>query len=195
VNGASRTVAAAAHRVAVSVSAVLAAVVVGAGLALIGLLGTATPAWAHATLESSSPADGAKVAKPPTRVVLTFEEPVGAQASALTVTTADGARWDAGDAEVLGSKLTASVKPGGPGGVWTVNWRVVSADGHPVSGQLHFTVTGRPAPTATPSDAGSATTPARAGPGTAVIVAIVAGVVLVLAGLAVRFGRRGRSDD
>ena len=158
---------------------------------LLMLLGTAIPAQAHATLESSSPADGASLTAPPAKVVLTFDEPVGSEANALTVTTADGVRRDAGDAAVLGPKLSASIKRGAPGGTWTVEWRVVSADGHPVSGALHFTVTGRPAPTATaaPNAAGGS------GPGTATVAGIVIVAVLILAGLGVVLVRRGRAGD
>ncbi len=40
-----------------------------------------------------------------------------------------------------GQRLTAAVEPGRPGnGVYTVGYRVVSADGHPVTGSYKFTL-------------------------------------------------------
>lgn len=55
-------------------------------LALLTVLGVATPAWAHAKLQSSSPAQGASLSAAPTRVVLTFGEPVRPARNPITVT-------------------------------------------------------------------------------------------------------------
>jgi methionine-rich copper-binding protein CopC len=149
------------------------AVVVAVGLCwLIGL--GATPALAHAALEGSSPEQGAVFPAPPKSVRLTFSEDLGGGSLAVT---AAGRPVTAGASRVEGSDLVIDVAPGAPAGVWTVAYRVVSADGHPVSGQFTFTVKAKPAgaaptktqldtpsPTASPS---AATTPAATPPSTA----------------------------
>ena len=53
----------------------LAATLASAVLAVAGLVIGAGPAWAHNVLKSTSPADGEAVARTPSIVVLTFDEP------------------------------------------------------------------------------------------------------------------------
>ena len=59
---------------------------------------------------------------------------------------------------VQGAVVSVGVRPLGPAGSYTVNYRVTSADGHPVSGSWGFRLTvsgtGTPGPSAAPSDAG-----------------------------------------
>ena len=64
--------------------------------------------------------------------------------SVVLVTKSDGASVVSGKSAVADNTVTTPVKTG-PSGDYTVAYRVVSADGHPVSGRLSFTVgTGTP---------------------------------------------------
>jgi methionine-rich copper-binding protein CopC len=109
---------------------------VGAGVLL--LVAGAAPASAHASLVRSSPADQSSVATGPSTVKLTFDENVR-MPSVILVTDSDGASVVAGKTTVVDNIASTPVKTGTSGN-YTVAYRVVSADGHPVSGRLTFTV-------------------------------------------------------
>ncbi|MDL4818359.1 copper resistance CopC family protein [Actinomadura opuntiae] len=125
-----------------------------AGLAAAGaaLALTAPPASAHTSLTGASPAQNATVA-PPAQVVLTYGDPV--QLPQVVITDAQGGRHESGAPQAVDNKVTEAVKGTLPNGVYTVGWRVVSPDGHPISGTYKFTVTGSagaaPAPSASAS--------------------------------------------
>lgn len=110
-----------------------------AALAAGGLLLTAAPAAGHAVLIGSSPEDGETVAEPPTEVRLEFNEPVHDDFTQIAVLDADENHYEAGDPEVDGTDVIQSVADLGPG-EYVVSYRVGSADGHPVSGTIEFTV-------------------------------------------------------
>jgi copper transport protein len=115
---------------------VLAAVALG----LVGLALWASPASAHAELESSDPADGANLDAAPTVVTLVFSESVRAELGAVRVFDADGERIDNGALTVAGATVTVGLQPDVGDGAYIVTYRVVSADGHPVRGAVTFTV-------------------------------------------------------
>jgi len=122
---------------------------VSAALAGVAVIGLATPAFAHDVLTDSTPADGASVAVGPSEVTLTFNAPVQFGDNRLTVTGPDGQHWEKSDiATVDGNSVSTSVAPLGPAGEYDVGYRIISADGHPVSGEVTFTLTragtGRP---------------------------------------------------
>ena len=111
------------------------------------LLGPAAgPALAHDALESSAPADGEVLTTAPTEFVLTFGADQLSLGTALAVTGPDGTDHAVGPAEVDGAVVTQTVDPPVTAGDYTVQWRSVSADGHPISGTLGFTVQAAVAP-------------------------------------------------
>ncbi|MFF7857973.1 copper resistance protein CopC [Streptomyces sp. NPDC007904] len=120
------------------------------------LLGSAAPASAHAALRGTDPADGSVVRSAPRHVTLTFTESVGLLEDSFRVYGPDNRRVHLGEPRHAdGGSDTARVDlPGGlADGTYTVAWRVVSADSHPVSGAFTFSV-GAPSPTppAVPAD-------------------------------------------
>ena len=134
------------------------------------MLTTAVPASAHATLVSSSPADGAVLARAPARVSVTFDEAVGVSPDSLRVFTPDGQRADS-SATAHGSRpqeITVALLPGLGRGTYTVGWHVISADSHPVQGAFTFSV-GAPSSTAV--------NPAALGPPASRLVSIAFGLV------------------
>jgi copper resistance protein C len=112
-------------------------------LAGLGLFAMASPAFAHNSLTSSNPANEAVLDAGPGEVVLTFDQPVqeGEGLNSIAVTGPDGKQWQGGAAKVDSNVVTAPVRELGPSGRYTIGYRIVSADGHPVSGELTFELT------------------------------------------------------
>lgn len=108
-------------------------------------------ASAHSELESSSPSDGESVPAAPTVVILTFSAAVEPQFAQIAVTSDDDSSVTTGEAVVDGDRVDQAVRITA-GGTYTISYRIVSADGHPVQGQLSF-VYRAPAPTAVPGAA------------------------------------------
>lgn len=107
----------------------------------------AVPALAHSSSVSTSPEDGATLEVLPDRVSVTLDERPMDVGHAMAVTAPDGTIVSTGQPKVTGHQLSIAVRPGGPAGAYTVGYRVVSADGHPLTGSFDFTVTsGRPVP-------------------------------------------------
>ncbi len=127
-------------------------------LVLAGLLLTAVRADAHNSLQSTDPADGSTLATPPTRVTLTFDQPAQALGTEIVVVGPDGATVSTGTAELVDSTVAQALVADLPAGAYTVQWRVTSADGHPLSGELSFTAEAgtTPEPTTAPTTAPAA---------------------------------------
>ncbi len=133
-----RTVAAAAPHpmpTAPRLLAVLAALL----LALAALVAGAARADAHNSLQGSDPADGSTVATAPDRITLTFDEPAQALGTEIVVIDPDGATVSSGAAELLDATVGQPLAGSLPAGAYSVQWRVTSADGHPISGAFTFT--------------------------------------------------------
>jgi methionine-rich copper-binding protein CopC len=131
----------------------VAVVVLVAGFAL--LLGT--PASAHSVLLSSTPAANAAIAAAPAQAVLQFNEPLEPGFTELVVLGPDGgSHWEGGPPSIVDGKVSAPLRTLGPAGGYTIRYRVISADGHPVSGTVLFTLTVAGAGTAAPAPAAAA---------------------------------------
>ncbi|MFC1400633.1 MULTISPECIES: copper resistance protein CopC [Streptacidiphilus] len=111
------------------------------GLLLALMLAGATSASAHAALLSSDPAQNAVVQSAPTQIVLHFSEQVTLATDDLRVFDPSGKRVDSGPTGHNGSDDTTArvaLASGLAQGTYTVAWRAVSADTHPVSGAFTF---------------------------------------------------------
>lgn len=124
-------------------------VVLAAPLAGLAIVGAASPAQAHAGLEGSDPAEGATLEALPDQVQLTFTEEIGEPAY-VAVRTPDGSTYEDGAAEVSGRVVTQQLTDAAVDGKVTIAYRVVSTDGHPVTGEFTVTVSGAPESPATP---------------------------------------------
>jgi copper transport protein len=115
-------------------------------------------AAAHARLVGSKPSDGAVLATPPADVRLLFDDHVRSAGGDLAVDAA-GRSVLAGRAHSLAGNnraLVVPLRPGLPHGAYTVRWRVISNDGHLITGVLAFAVgAGSPRPVPTLSAGGS----------------------------------------
>ncbi|WP_234308794.1 MULTISPECIES: copper resistance CopC/CopD family protein [Streptomyces] len=130
-------------------------VLVAAIFALI--LGGAGSALAHASLSGSDPADGTVLKTDPKHVTLTFTESVSFSEESLRVLSPENERVNPRPAQHAdGKQNTARVELSDklPQGTYTVAWRVVSADGHPISGAFVFSI-GKPSDTSAVATTGS----------------------------------------
>ena len=141
---------------------------------MIPAASTASPALAHDALSSTSPTQDSVATTAPETVTLTLSEPPANSEnlnfSTITVTDGAGKTVSDGKVTVYGPTLTTTLDPG-TAGTYTVLWRTVSSDGHPIEGKYSFTVqtavgagapTSSAAPTATPSTASPSATSSAA---------------------------------
>lgn len=113
-------------------------IVVAGGLALVL---RPRPGEAHAILEASEPANGARVAAGPITLKLRYNSRIDRERSRLTLTRPGQ------------TKTTLPIDPEGPPdlltatvtltpGTYVVRWQVLAVDGHITRGDVAFTVTG-----------------------------------------------------
>ncbi|WP_306902935.1 copper resistance CopC family protein [Arthrobacter pascens] len=177
-------------------------------------------AQAHDTLESTDPGANSVVGSVPGKIGLTFSNTPIAIGSVIRVVDATGTDQADGQVSIVDNHVTQPVKSEAPAGNYTVTWRVVSSDGHPIEGTFTFTAgsgntsgdtNASNSPSATSSTA--STSPATASPSAASPSAapasssgglptelVMAGVValILIAGfvaLAIRIKRRLGSQD
>ncbi|MPY64522.1 copper resistance CopC/CopD family protein [Streptomyces spongiae] len=113
------------------------------------LLGSAGTASAHAALRDSDPRDGVVLKSAPRQITLSFTESVSLLDDSIRVVDPDNRAVETGEPGRAGkrSDTVRVTLPADLGkGTYTIAWRVVSADSHPVSGALLFSV-GEPSAT------------------------------------------------
>ncbi|WP_433124828.1 copper resistance CopC family protein [Micromonospora sp. CA-240977] len=169
---------------------------------VVALLIPAAPAWAHNSLTASTPARDATLPSAPTEIALEFLQRLDPGFTTIVLTDAASRKLATGEPVVTGARSTVPVTDTLPNGRYTVAYRVVSTDGHPVQGSYPFTVADPTSGAAPVADAGtSAATPSAVaavksggGPGAGVLVAgaALAVLVVVAAGLRWRVGNRQR---
>ena len=103
---------------------------------------TAAPAaFAHAILQESTPSNNSVVRTSPKTVSLRFNEAVETAFGSIRVYNCGGGRVDSGKI-VRPSKdsVAVTIDRSLAKGTYTVTWRVISADSHPVAGAFVFNV-------------------------------------------------------
>jgi methionine-rich copper-binding protein CopC len=153
----------------------------------------AAAAQAHDVIETTDPTNGSTVRTVPSKIGLTFNHTPIAIGSVVRVEDATGTDQTDGPVTIVDNQVTQAVKSEAPDGKYTVIWRVVSSDGHPIEGTFTFTA----GSASTPGTATSAPAPAGGGIQTELItagsVAVVLIIALVLAGIFIK--RRLRSPE
>ena len=168
------------------------------------LVWVSVPARAHTELTGTQPADGAELKKPPKQVTLTFAEPPLATGLAVVLQSKSGPQ-DL-PADVRGNAVVAEWPAEASGGQYRVSYRVVAADGHPITGQLSFVVaqtepqapseSAAAAPTPTPTTTTAAAEAAAEPSGPAIPYWLwLLGAILVVAAAYVLIARSRRSHD
>ncbi len=152
--------------------------------AVLTMTGTAIAA-AHAVLESTDPPDKSALDAGPERVSATFNEQMQSTFAAMTVVGPDGNLWSTGEPQVQGAVVSIGVRPLGPAGTYTVNYRATSADGHVVSGSWSFDLT-----TSTAAEPGPPATAPRSDDDAIPIWPFVVGAAVIVGGAALWAVRR-----
>ncbi|MCG5436937.1 copper resistance CopC family protein [Micromonospora foliorum] len=159
---------------------------------LVAVLIPGSPAWAHNSLRTATPAQDATLPNAPTEVTLEFTQRLDPTFTTIVLTDAAKRKLPTGEPVVTGATSAVRVTDPLPNGTYTVAYRVVSVDGHPVQGSYPFTVAD-PTSSAAPVAAVSSSAPAPSaaavesgsGPSAGVLVlgAALAFLVLTTAGL------------
>lgn len=124
----------------------------GAVLAAAAIvLATAPPAAAHDELIGSNPTAGQHLDTAPTNVQLTFSADVLTIGAAVIVVDDSGKDWVTGEPAIRGGVVSTSLESAMPASGYEIRWRVVSSDGHPISGVIPFTVADGQPPAERPS--------------------------------------------
>jgi copper transport protein len=109
-------------------------------LSALVVLGWAAPAAAHAAVVSSSPAQGAHVARAPHAVTVVFDQPVQPDDGGLVVLNSAGQTVQTAWSHPSPDTLQAVLPPSLGAGAYVSNYTVTSVDGHVVSGGIVFLV-------------------------------------------------------
>lgn len=180
---------------------------------LMAILGVMPAAQAHDYLVGSTPKPNSTITTAPNKVTLKFNDIVLTRPAPpqLSVRGPDGRYYETGCANVTDTSVVVPVRLGGAG-KYTLTWRIVSADGHPVSNSISFTyrpkgrvtgATGITAPKACTVKAAGAGSANRAGESsnggvpTGAVIAVVVIVIVGVGGAALILLTRGRrhSDE
>lgn len=113
----------------------------GATLAVaFGLFVIATaPANAHDVLLESSPADGATLTETTDTIVLSFNNDIAEIGGKIKISSDEGGKSEY-DLSAHGKEAVLELDAPLANGDYTVAWRVVSSDSHPIEGGLTFTI-------------------------------------------------------
>lgn len=138
----------------------------GVVVALTAVFALPVAASAHDELLASDPAPGSTIDQTPAAVTLTFSGLISQEpgATVIEVTDAAGTALVDGSPAITDNVVSQPLTAAQPGAV-TVLWKVVSSDGHPISGELSFTVAEGAAPspsadaTAAPTAPDASTSP------------------------------------
>lgn len=169
-----------------------------AGLGVLaGLLlaSAAAPAFAHDELLGTDPAiDSVQETLPP-ELELTFSGVLltGDGATEVVVTDAAGNDLTEGDPVLDGVRVTQALS-GTASGEVHVAWRVVSSDGHPISGEYSFQVGDGAAATDDGTPPATAIPGEDTADGDLLPVWIIIGVVILIGGVVVVFATRSRGS-
>ncbi|MFC0675863.1 copper resistance CopC family protein [Brachybacterium hainanense] len=109
-------------------------------LVLAALLGVASPALAHDHLVSSDPADGAQLETSPEQITLTYSAELMDVSPLVRILDGTGETVLEQAPTIEGITATVPLEEPLIAGDYTVQWRVVSSDGHPIEDSFTFSV-------------------------------------------------------
>lgn len=115
--------------------------IVGAAMLAAGLLmGAPLAASAHDQIIGQFPNENEVVEGAPDAITFEFTDDLMDITQLAMVVDADGTDWVSGPLQVDRRTATQPLLPDLPEGSYQVRWRVVSSDGHPISGVFDFAV-------------------------------------------------------
>lgn len=115
------------------------------GMLLVVLAGfasliAAVPVSAHNILEGSDPDNGSEISRLPGDIRLEFDDEILPQLATVIVSGPGGRRYGQGKAVIRRNEIRQSLERLDAAGRYDVVFRIVSADGHPIKGQISFTL-------------------------------------------------------
>ncbi|MBB5643610.1 copper resistance CopC family protein [Cryobacterium roopkundense] len=120
-----------AHRAGAALATLIASLVLGVGV---------PAASAHDSVLSTTPGETEHLGSAPAQIEMVFTDDILQLGAILLVVDEGGDDWAQGAPTLEGAKVSQAVATDLPDGNYQVRWRVVSADGHPVSGTFDFGV-------------------------------------------------------
>jgi len=111
---------------------------VGLLLVSVSFIGGAIPASAHADLTGTSPVDGAVLESEPESLTLSFNSRILDGMAKIAVTNSLDELVTGVVAESASTTVTALWPADLPGDTYVVAYRIVSEDGHPITGTFSF---------------------------------------------------------
>ncbi len=113
-------------------------------MAFAFLMVTASGASAHNSLSGSTPSEGSSLLQSPSEVSLRFTKEVALDTLTARLQIPDGSTTKLADPQFGSAGNTEAVfsLPVFPAGGSAIRWKIVGADGHPVTGEINFTVNG-----------------------------------------------------
>ncbi|WP_314646761.1 copper resistance protein CopC [uncultured Microbacterium sp.] len=153
------------HRPAIAFASLL--------LTAFAVIGPANAAFAHDELVTSYPAAGSSVVNSPDEITLGFSAALTELDGSAVIEVIDETGNDVAqdEADVSTTFVTQHLSQEATPGLYNVRWKVVSSDGHPISGEYTYTVEGpattpptaaaeaSPTPTPTPTENAETPTP------------------------------------
>ena len=158
---------------------------------VIAMLMSVGMASGHSQLVSSDPVDGAVLSTPPTQVVLTFNEALLKEAVDVAIANGAGEAVSGAVATAVGAIVTIPWTADLPPDNYSVSYRIVSDDGHPITGSIGFAYTSASSspsvitPEATPEVMPEASPTSEPAPGfpiglVALILALAATITVII---------------
>lgn len=97
-------------------------------------------ASAHAYIVNSSPSENESLDDSPTKATIEYNEKIQSGFAVLNVTNSAGKKVDGGNVTVEDKTISVDLKANLKNDVYTMEWRVVSADGHSITGLVPFSI-------------------------------------------------------
>jgi methionine-rich copper-binding protein CopC len=127
---------------------------------VVATLMSVSAASGHSQLVSSDPVDGSVLSAPPNQLVLTFNEALLKEAVAVAIANGAGEAVSGAVATAVGAIVTIPWPSDLPPDNYSVSYRIVSGDGHPITGSIGFSYTSASSsPSVAPPEATPEATP------------------------------------
>ena len=96
-------------------------------------------AYAHTGLESSNPANGSSVTEALHEILLTFETKIE-ETSSFKLVNETNEEVAVNNISIVENTMTGIVDSSIENGSYSIQWKIIGVDGHPIKGEIPFTL-------------------------------------------------------